>query len=254
MAKITRVLAKIFGSNANPTEIGVFGSLAAGSPATTTSALTMQSLSNWLDGWFGAVVGENSPAIEDMNAFCYVMSYQIAYLLQTGVEEWSATTTYYIGSVANDGTGILYVSLTNTNLNNAVTDTVNWRPLVNSLYQVTLGSAAQIAQGLATHSTWASAISAVSTGGVIFVLPGAWTENVTINKNLKVVGSGYGSVLTGSITFTAASNCIVSGVQLTLDVTLDSSSNGNSVYDMYLASGKTFLDSGTGNLLEGIQA
>ena len=51
--------------------------------------------------------------------------YQLAYLMQEGVPEWNADTTYYIGSIVNDGLGNCYRSLTDSNLNNALTDTTN---------------------------------------------------------------------------------------------------------------------------------
>lgn len=129
MAKIVRKVQKIFGSTAGVNQIGQFGSLAAGSIAYTTDPATIQALSNYLTGWFGAILGSNSPAIEDMNALCYLFAYQLSYLMQEGVAEWDATTTYYIGSVVNDGNGILYVSKTNTNLNNALTLGAFWKTL-----------------------------------------------------------------------------------------------------------------------------
>lgn len=126
MAKITRKLARIFGQSAGPTQIGQFGSLAAGDPEYSSDPDVIQQLSNWLGGWYEAVVGSNSPAIQDMNAFCYVVAYQIAYLLQTGVGEWNSGTTYYIGSLATDSTGTLFTSIANDNLNNALTDGTKW--------------------------------------------------------------------------------------------------------------------------------
>ena len=133
MAKLTRKIAKLFGQDAGAIEIAQFGSLAASSPAYTTDPDTIQALSQWLDGWFAAVIGSNSPAIEDMNALCYVYAYQIAYFMQTGIPEYLATTTYYIGSIANDGIGKLYISRTDDNIGNALTDGDNWTPLPASL-------------------------------------------------------------------------------------------------------------------------
>lgn len=127
MAKITRVSAKIFGASAGADQIKQFGSLSAGTPLSSTDPATIQALSNWLTGWYGAVIGGNSPAIEDVNAMSYVFAYQLAYLMQAGVAEWDSGTTYYIGSLVNDGTGVVYVSITNANLNNAVSDVVNWK-------------------------------------------------------------------------------------------------------------------------------
>lgn len=125
MAKITRVLQKLFGSTASADQIGQFGSLAAGTPVTTTDPATMQSLSNWLEGWFGAVLGGNSPAIEDMNAVCFVFARQLAYIFQNGIPEWETNTTYYIGSVVASGLNT-YTSIVDDNLGNLVTDTTKW--------------------------------------------------------------------------------------------------------------------------------
>jgi len=125
MAKITRFHQKLFGSTAASTEIGVFGSLAAGLPTTSTDPTTIQSLSNFLGGWLAAVVGGNSPAVEDMNALFFVAFRQLAYVMQTGVPEWNTSTVYYIGSICSVA-GVCYVSLTDDNTGNAVTSTTNW--------------------------------------------------------------------------------------------------------------------------------
>lgn len=101
MAKLPRVLQKLFASAALPAEVGVFGSLAAAAPTNSQDPLTIQSLSNWNSGWHAAVLGGNSPALEDMNGMCLVFAYQLAYLMQAGVAEWDATTTYYIGSMVD---------------------------------------------------------------------------------------------------------------------------------------------------------
>lgn len=127
MAKITRKNMTVFGSNSGANQIEQFGSLAAGSPVYTTDPETIQALANYLTGWFAGVVGQNSPAIEDMNALCYLFAYQLSYILQEGVPEWSSLTNYFIGSIVQNGTtGISYVSLTDNNLNNALTDITKW--------------------------------------------------------------------------------------------------------------------------------
>ncbi len=126
MAKIPRKVAKIFGSTASAGDIRQFGSFAAGAPVTTTDPATIQALANWLTGWLGAVVGGNSPTIEDMNAICYVFAYQLSYLMQEGIAEWETNTIYYKGSLASDGNGVVYVSLTDSNSGNALTSTSNW--------------------------------------------------------------------------------------------------------------------------------
>jgi hypothetical protein len=129
MSRLSRYTQKIFGSIAGTNQIAEFGSFAAGSPQRYTGATItptiVQALSNYLSGWFAAVEGSYSPAIEDMNALCYLYAFQLAYLMQQGVAEWDSGTTYYTGSLAQSS-GVTYVSLTDTNLNNPVTDSGNW--------------------------------------------------------------------------------------------------------------------------------
>lgn len=125
MSKIARAYQKLFASTAGGTEVGKFGSLAAGSPAYTTDPTVIQSLTAFLNGWYAAIIGNNSPPIQDMNALFFLAFRQIAYGLQQGIPEWDATTEYWIdGFCAVDG--VIYKSLTDTNVGNAVTDTAHW--------------------------------------------------------------------------------------------------------------------------------
>lgn len=129
MARVTRYTQSIFGSTAGADEIAQYGSFAAGAPQTysgsTITPAIVQSLGNYLSGWVSAVEGAYSPALQDMNALCYLFAYQLTYLLQAGIAEWDSGTTYYTGDIVQSS-GTWYVSLTNTNLNNAVTDSTNW--------------------------------------------------------------------------------------------------------------------------------
>lgn len=124
MAKIVRKAAKIFGQDSGIDQISQFGSLAAAAPVFSTDPDVIQALQNYLDGWFAGVVGANSPAIEDMNALCYLFAYQIAYLLQAGVPEWDSGTTYFVGGIVSNS-GVLYVSLVNDNVS-PLTDISRW--------------------------------------------------------------------------------------------------------------------------------
>lgn len=126
--------------------------------------------------------------------------------------------------------------------------------LGRKLYKAVLGSAAQVTAGVATHSTWAAMIAAVAAGDCVRILPGTWVENVTVNKQLQIEGSGYGSFIDGSLTLTsAADRCTIEGLRVDDDITLNSGSDGNVIKNVFLPSGKTFVDNGTGNLLEGMQ-
>lgn len=121
-------------------------------------------------------------------------------------------------------------------------------------YKAILGSVAEVTANLATHSTWAAIIAATSAGDVVRILPGTWVEDVTITKQLQIEGSGYGSYIDGSLTLSsAADRCTIEGLRVNDDVILDSGSDSNVIKNMFLPSGKTFIDNGDGNLLEGMQ-
>jgi hypothetical protein len=137
MARLSRYTAKIFGSSSGTNQIEKFGSFAGGTTVYTTNPGTIQTLGAWLTGWFGGVVGSNFPAIESMNAVNYVESYQIAYLMSLGVAEWDSGTTYYNGAIVQDGSGNLYRSLTDSNLNNALTVVADWALLGSTTRTVT---------------------------------------------------------------------------------------------------------------------
>lgn len=123
---LARVFQKIFGLSAPLGEIAKFGSLNAGTPEFTNDASLVQSYANWIGGWKAAVMGGNSPALEDMNAFCFLNSYQLAYLFEKGIPEWDIETTYEINSLVVVS-GVTYQSKTAANVGNAVTASANWR-------------------------------------------------------------------------------------------------------------------------------
>jgi hypothetical protein len=128
MAGLARKFLKIFGVDA-PSRIGVFGSFAEEDPTTSVDPEEIQSLDAWGEGWDGAIPPEEgAPALQDFNGYFYLTSYQLAYLLTRGVPDWNALTTYNIGDIAKNGTGSLFRSLQDTNLNHALTDTDWWYP------------------------------------------------------------------------------------------------------------------------------
>lgn len=133
MAKLPRVLQKLFGSTGVATDFGKFGSLAAGSPVTTKDPDTIQELSEFEEGWEGAIIASNRPAKEDRNGLDLLWSYQISYIFQEGIPEYLSTKEYHQFSVVKKtGTFELYGSLTNTNTGNALpsqTDNANWKYL-----------------------------------------------------------------------------------------------------------------------------
>lgn len=198
MAKLSNVLSKIFGSGAGLNQISKFGSLFAGTPAFTTDPEEAQSLSNYLTGWAAAAIGGNSPAIEDMNAVLFAMSYQLAYYQQSGIPEWNSGKEYFIGSLVNDGTGAIYVSLIDSNTGNAVSDDTKWTKVggkvMSALGDLIYGGANGAQSALSGNTdTTRKFLSQVGTGAVS-AAP-SWYSPVI--PTMKKYLSGSGSYVSG---------------------------------------------------------
>lgn len=138
MAKIPVAPLKIFGAALTPAgNIAQPGSTAAGAPAYSGDLSVLQALPAWLNGIAAQLInapgGLASPVLEEWNAILFVLSTQIAYMKQQGLAEWDPTVTYFVGSFANDGAGNLYISKTDNNINNVLTDTNNWKTFVSTL-------------------------------------------------------------------------------------------------------------------------
>lgn len=128
---LPRVYQKIFGLTAADTEpkrIAQFGSVVAGDPNLTGDITTIQALSNWEAGWVGATVTDRRfPTAEETTGVNKVITQQLAYLFQKGIPEWDANTTYFAGVSYCQKDGLIYVSLTDNNINNnPATSTANW--------------------------------------------------------------------------------------------------------------------------------
>ncbi len=115
---------KLFAGSAPTTDVGQFGSEAAAAPQYSLNPDVIMQLAAWAGGWAQAVVGaDRDQYLEDLNGYCYVMSWQVGYLFQEGVAEWKGTVTYNKGSLVKSSyggstPGQLFVSLVDANLNN----------------------------------------------------------------------------------------------------------------------------------------
>lgn len=130
MAKLPRVTAKVFASNAEEGDIGQFGSALTGSKVQTGDISQIQALPAYETGWRAAVVSDrNYPTLQEMNGLQKTFSQQIAYNLQEGIAEYDANTTYYLGSIVkalnSENQPVLYYSTIDENLGNAL-DSENW--------------------------------------------------------------------------------------------------------------------------------
>lgn len=134
MPAYPRKVQKVFGGSLSvPGNVAVIGSLQAGAVAYSGDVKTLQSLTNYDQGLNGTVVGNRVITLEEMNGLLYMLTSQVAYLMQSGIAEWDADTSYFVGNVVRGvGNGFIYTSLTDGNLNNAVTDTNNWAASIGS--------------------------------------------------------------------------------------------------------------------------
>ena len=135
MARLPRKTQKIFGGSLSASgNVAQIGSTVTGTPVYSTDLDTIQALTAYLNGFSSQVVaGTASPVLQEFNAVLRMLTQQVGYILQLGVQEWVATTSYYVGSMAQDGAGVLYVSLTDDNLGNALVDTNNWQPYADRI-------------------------------------------------------------------------------------------------------------------------
>lgn len=192
MSKLIRSSQRIFAGSITPTgNVAVFGSLAASAPAYSNDPDTIQSLAAWTNGWASATVGSKSPAFQDFNGYQYVVTRQLAYMFQAGLPEWHSTTIYFTGSWCQSA-GIAYVSRTDNNTNNAVTDTVNWMTLKQFL-----GYAAVATSGAYADLSGRPSLAPVAISGLYSDLTGippsckAWAT-------FDASGSGARTILAGS--------------------------------------------------------
>lgn len=170
MPRLTRKNIKVFAGSA--TNNGVFGSLQANNPTTTSDVEQLQSLSAWEQGWNSATeTSEELPPLEEIQGVEYVTTYQQAYLMQEGVPEWSSSVTYYVGSVVKEVTSAgfkIYNSLTDNNTGNLLSDTFNWKKVMDSddLYAF---------DNTVVHKTGNETVSGVKTFSSSPIIPTATT-------------------------------------------------------------------------------
>lgn len=159
MAKLERKHIKVFAENAQTADIGQFGSGVAGTKVQTGDIEQIQALDAWQNGWADGVVSNNRyPALQERNGIDKVFSYSLAYLMQAGIPEYNANTTYYIGSyVRQPNTSNIFVSLIDDNIGNLLTNETAWR-LLRSLPSQT-GNAGKFLTTDGTNASWSDIIS-----------------------------------------------------------------------------------------------
>lgn len=205
MARLTRKNIKVFAGSA--TNNGIFGSLQANNPVQTNDVEQLQSLSAWEEGWNdAAMTGEKLPPIEEFQAVQYVVTYEQAYLMQEGLPEWASTVTYYKGSLVKKVTATgfqIYSSLTDNNTNHALTDTTNWKVVMDSddLYAMQ-SDVTQLQTDVAAISYIGDIKPSTRTAnhGNWFLCNGQAISRTTYAALFSIIGTTYGAG-DGSTTF-----------------------------------------------------
>ena len=187
MSKLARKTFIQFGTTVNTaSEIGQFGGYATLDFSGDVGV--MQSGTAWNRGWFAETINTNRPFIQDMNAIDYVYSYFLCYLLQEGLAEYDAGTTYYTNSRCQYS-GVSYISLQDNN-------TGNTPGSASSLYWQAIGDV------LGANIVSASSIQPGS-DGTIFQVTGTTTITSILNPNsIKRLTL----IFTGALTVTSNSN------------------------------------------------
>ena len=177
MSTIPRVEQKVFGGSLTPSgNIAQYGSLAAGAPAYSGDAAAIQT-SAWLNGMTASLVGNRSPSWQDLNGLFYVLTQQMAYVLQAGVPEWLTTTAYGVNCFVRVG-GDLYVSLTDPNVGNApASNPTNWIPLTSQMKGPAVCRAWAVFDGLNATSGLTRVISSFNVTSITKNAPGSYTVN-----------------------------------------------------------------------------
>lgn len=191
MAKIIRKKQEIFCNVAPTGKLGVFGSYAAGAPAYSNDVETLQESSAYGSGLSGALINNAPPAIQDFDGLFYMLTTQIAYLLETGIPEYNAETEYAIGSLVSV-VGQIFISVTNLNTGNDISDQANWVIYkTNKVIRYT-GDLA-----MASYDDYIVELDGSEAGGagtLLFILPAPTTNmsgRIIVVKNLYPTGSGY---------------------------------------------------------------
>ena len=138
MAQITRAIQKIFGDTGGTGEFGVIGSAAAGAVQTSKDITTIQSLVQYLQGYFQIISDTGVaeiPYSEDLNSLFFLVTTQLAYLFQNGVPEWlnSADQRYYANVSFVQVNGDIYQAILGDDVSNInsqqdpTTETNFWR-------------------------------------------------------------------------------------------------------------------------------
>lgn len=191
MSKLSRQTLLQFGSTGSSGNFGEIGSNADASGGVYTKDIqTIQSLSAYLAGLQSVVIGTSGElCLEDLNSLFFLQGYMLSYLMQEGIAEYDASTTYYTNSIVKYS-GVLYTSLADSNVGNTPSSSSVYWSAINTSGAKTgfvydfAGSASSIPSGYllcdgsaVSRTTYAALFAAIGTtwgtgnGSTTFNLP-----------------------------------------------------------------------------------
>jgi len=102
----------------------------------------------------------------------------------SGLASWSSTTTYSQGNIVQDssGQGLLYVSLTNSNTGNALSNTSFWRLFAGNVRTLSSNTTLAVTDNMVRSNSTA--------GSLTHTLPPCSTSPIGLLINVKDVGTG----------------------------------------------------------------
>jgi pectin methylesterase-like acyl-CoA thioesterase len=157
----------------------------------------------------------------------------------------------------NNQSGIAIAQNTDADNNFTVPDrSLNIQKLsltcINELLNFTavVGQAQDVSNGTAQYTSIQAAVTAVGSGGRVLILPGTYTESLTIaTDNIFIQGQGYGCHLSGALTL-SNNYCDLNSFRVTGNI---SATGGKNFVKLWQDSGFTITDTGTDNNLVVIQ-
>lgn len=186
---LQRIPAKIFAENAPQNVVGQFGSALNGTKVNTTDVNIIQGLPAYTTGWSSAVISNrNYPTLEEMNGVMKTMSYQTAYNMQKGVAEWDSQTTYYTGDICKAiGSGTLYVSRSDNNIGNPVSNTTYWQEYQGAQTSIPATNYIYTMNGNATYNN----LSVTLPDMTLYIADGRSGDNSVNNDVVNVTSDTY---------------------------------------------------------------
>jgi len=119
---------------------------------------------------------------------------------------------------------------------------------------ITVGSLSQVQNGTADYDSITTAIINAIDGDMIIVKSGSYIENITINKNIHIIGEGHGTVIQGNLSFNSTRNgCSIIGLKVTGQISFVAGSKNCIMNDCWVSITGSVLDNGTNNIYSVLQ-